>query len=421
MDIDALLLNFLFILLPIFLTYMVFSLKPDLHRHLKTTIITIFSSLSIIMCMNYSIQLVEGFYYDLRVLPFTLTLLYAGHRVGFFVLIITAVYRFSIGGDGFVVTVILFLALFAGTALLVKKFEQSSLKGRLFIPPFIIVLFQLAVVFNYKYIFQHDFHFTFGEWVTIFSINILGMLFVTYIIELLMKITKIQEELVKTEKLKVVSELAASVSHEIKNPLTVTRSIIQLVMNQKDKIPEEKQQYYFEVAIEELERANRMLTDYMTLSKPQVDRIEPIDLSQEVIKTIHLITPLAKMKGIYVKMSVEKSGIIQGDKAKLHQCLLNLMKNGIEAMEEGGTLQVETWSKQSDCNIKIKDNGTGMNEAELKRLGTPYYSTKDGGTGLGMVVVYSLVKIMEGSIDIQSRPSEGTNVVLSFPTIIRTR
>ncbi|MBB5174746.1 sensor histidine kinase [Texcoconibacillus texcoconensis] len=413
MDIDVLLLNILFILLPLFLIYMIFSLLPTMGSTYKRGIITVFSLFSIIMCMQYTIELADGFYFDLRTIPFTITVLYAGYKVGFWVLLGTLLYRFSLGGDGFVVSLILYTAIFIIVAMISRKFYQYSLKVKLLLPIFMMVFFHLIMLFNYTLNLQLDFLLSLSEWVMLASIVILGILFVTLLIEFLIKISRIQEELIQTEKLRVTSELSASISHEVKNPLTVARGFVQLLM--EDKVPVEKQKTYFSMVIQELDRANHILSDYLTFSKPKMEQVEKLNLTTELKKVIELIRPLATMKGIELNVSIEDTGFINGDKVKFHQCMLNVLKNSVEAMEQGGWLEVKTKRHKNKCEITVKDNGIGMTPDEVNRLGTPYYSTKDQGTGLGMMVAFSIIKAMEGTILIHSEYGKGTEMIFTLP------
>lgn len=415
MDIDVLLINFLFILLPLFMIYMVFSLKKNLNIFYKKGIIILFSSFSIIMCMHYTIELAEGLYYDLRVLPFTLMVLYSGYRLGFIVLMVMLTYRFFLGGDGFFVSIILFTVILIVAGALSRRFLESSMKMRLFIPVILITIFQFGLLFNYIFHLKQDFFLSVGEWVTLIFINIVGILFVTYMIELLIKISKIQEELIKVERLKMVSYLAASISHEIKNPLSVTRGFIQLLMQKKT--PVEKHSQYFNKALQEIDRADKILTDYLMFSKPKAERSEPMNLTSELENVVGLIKPLANMSGIELNMLPGDTGFIMGDRVKLHQCLLNLLKNGIESMDKGGVLVIETETEDDHYYIKIRDEGNGMTKEEVNCLGTPYFSKKENGTGLGMMVVFNIVKLMEGSIHIDSEVGKGTEIVLKFPGV----
>lgn len=131
-----------------------------------------------------------------------------------------------------------------------------------------------------------------------------------------------------------------------------------------------------------------------------------------------LITPLANLTNVrthYIKQST--SFFIAGEKQKLNQCLLNILKNCIEAMPKGGDLYFTLVPDHKHIQLYIKDTGVGMDSEQVKRLGSPFYSTKEKGTGLGMMVVFSVVQAMNGKIDIISEKGIGTTFLLTFPLI----
>jgi two-component system, sporulation sensor kinase B len=112
-------------------------------------------------------------------------------------------------------------------------------------------------------------------------------------------------------------------------------------------------------------------------------------------------------------------GFIKGDRQRFRQCFINILKNAVEAMPNGGQLYIETHYSQDYVTICIRDTGIGMTSEQLERLGEPYYSTKGkNGTGLGMMVVYSIVRAMHGFIKVESELDAGTTFYIKFPTII---
>lgn len=216
----------------------------------------------------------------------------------------------------------------------------------------------------------------------------------------------------KMEKLNAVGQLAASISHEVRNPLTVTRGFLQLLI--KSGITE-KQKDYAVMALAELDRAEGIITDYLTFAKPDIERFDILQVDKELGHVISFITPFASMHLVDIQYACIGSPRIYGDSSKFRQCILNLMKNGIEAMPNGGVMDLEVSSDSHRVSVSITDNGLGMEQEQLDRLGTPYYSTKEKGTGLGLMVVYSLVKAMNGSIEVASTKGLGTRFRLEFP------
>lgn len=379
MNFDPLLINLLFILLPMIACYIIFSLMPSLPDWADNLIYAFGGAVSAIMCMHYSIELSDGFYYDLRLIPFILALFYGGVEAGVGMMLITLFYRMYMGGDGFFVTIVLLLVIIMIVAPLLQKFERSSIGWKLLLPIVVSLGAQGALLLNYLFFVNESFTLYWHEWVLLFVINTGTLAFLVYTIESLIKINYMREEVYKAENMKVISDLAASISHEVRNPLTVTRGFLQMLGNRE--ISRDKEKEFLTLAIEELDRANKIISDYLTFSRPKLEHVQVLDVEEEINHTLGLITPMATMNGTEIKTATEKSFTIKGDKEKLQQCFLNVMKNGIEAMPRGGTLTVETVARNQTGLITFTDEGEGMTKEETQRLGTPYFSTKENGTG----------------------------------------
>lgn len=128
-----------------------------------------------------------------------------------------------------------------------------------------------------------------------------------------------------------------------------------------------------------------------------------------------MLIPLAQNRSVEIITDFTEESIVMGDSQKFHQSLVNIMKNGIESMSSGGTLTVGTEATPSNVVITIKDTGSGMTDEQLNRLGEPYYSTKGNqGTGLGILVVFSVIRAMNGNIHVESEVGVGTTFELNF-------
>ncbi|SEO21324.1 HAMP domain-containing sensor histidine kinase [Paenibacillus sp. OV219] len=219
---------------------------------------------------------------------------------------------------------------------------------------------------------------------------------------------RMQEELFNAEKYHMIGQLAASISHEIRNPLTTTRGFLQMMG--KPNINNEALERYRAHAIDGIEHANSIITDYLNYAKPTIEDARPIDVKAEINALIPWISPLSVMSSIEIKIIHEQEAncYIMGEPKKFQQCLLNLLKNAIEAMPGGGVLTITTRVDQSNVYIQIADTGIGMNKLQLKRIGMPFFTTKEKGTGLGLMVVVSLVKVMGGQIVFSSKTGKGT-------------
>ena len=227
---------------------------------------------------------------------------------------------------------------------------------------------------------------------------------------------KLHDEMKKLGELKTVSQMAASISHEVRNPLTVVKGFNQLLRNHD--LTEEQKDLYIQLSLEELNRAESIIADYLTFAKPSLVHLVPLDLNKEIDYIEHVLNPYATMSNIVIQIEREDHKLhIFGESRELRQALINIIKNGIEAMEPEGKLIIHLKKVKENAVIIIKDTGKGMTTEQIGKLGTPYYSTKDKGTGLGTMVSFSIIKAMKGKIEVDSEVGKGTSFSISIPLL----
>ena len=273
-----------------------------------------------------------------------------------------------------------------------------------------------SLILSYK-VFSIDLKLSF--WLQYIGIHIIGMLMLTVLWEVIQTNFQVLQKLIKTEKLQTVSHLAASISHEVRNPLTAARGFIQLL---SEDISTHSRKDYADIAIKELDRATEVINDYLTFAKPTLEKEEKINVNEEIQHAVNVITPLATMNGVQVKLSLLEHHLCftKGERKKFQQCLINILKNGIESMENNGELQILQTYTNDIIQIDILDQGKGMTQEQINRLGEPYFTTKEKGTGLGMMVSYSIIRGMNGTIDVTSESEKGTRFTLKLPTFQRS-
>ncbi|CAM4050949.1 ATP-binding protein [Mesobacillus thioparans] len=225
--------------------------------------------------------------------------------------------------------------------------------------------------------------------------------------------TKLQQELQRAEKMNAIGQLAASVAHEIRNPMTVVKGFLQIFLAKKMS---EEEQTYLKLMIDELNRAETIINDYLSLAKPDVGKLEIIEGKELAEQVMDLMSSYAMMsKNISLHTQINEPVKIKGNKSELKQVLINILKNGIEAMDDGGRLCM-TVEKQGEYGVfMIEDTGIGMTAEELSRLGTAFYSLKERGTGMGLMVCYQIVERMKGQIKVTSSKGEGTTFEIMVP------
>ena len=409
-----LLINFLFILFPLFLLQMFYSLK-FVYRidKLKNILFTILFMVSIGLCMLFPFSMGDGLNWDLRRIPFIIGILYGGPKNGVILLTFLLVTRFFIGGDpGFYISVITCSIMAIILSLLSKYYLKMPLGQKIFMSGLLVILYTQIAFFASINLGNEGF--PANMWSEYFVINILAILMATLLIEVIRINSDMLKKLMKAEKLEVVSHLAASISHEVRNPLTTCKGFLQL-SQQEETSPYIKQ--YLATAIQELDRASDIINDYLTFARPAPEKVEQISIYQEVRNVVNILTPLANMNNVQMLVNIEKRdhAYILGDRKKLEQSLINIVKNGIESMGNGGRLEIKIDYQYPLVRVEIRDEGKGMTPHQINRLGEPYFTTKENGTGLGMMVSYSIIKGMGGQINVDSEIGNWTSFSIEFP------
>jgi two-component system sporulation sensor kinase B len=245
-------------------------------------------------------------------------------------------------------------------------------------------------------------------------VHLVTIIIAVSLLEYIEENAALRAQLIQTEKLNVMSELAASVAHEIRNPMTVVRGFVQLLAAPQS---EEKRQLHINLIISELDRALNIISDFLTLAKPEAQKTERLNVTDQLKHVKDLLASYAAMNNVQMVSETAAHDLyIVANRNQFSQCFINLMKNGIEAMPDGGTLTVRTYLNQKGyVVIEIVDTGIGMDPVELSRLGTPFYSTKEKGTGIGMMVCYRHIEQMNGKIDVQSEKGKGTRFIVQIP------
>ncbi|MEH7306322.1 ATP-binding protein [Neobacillus drentensis] len=222
---------------------------------------------------------------------------------------------------------------------------------------------------------------------------------------------KSEEILLQSEKLAIVGELAAGVAHEIRNPLTTIKGFFQLY--QKEHNSDE----YIELLLSEMERIEMITSELLSLGKPQATHLNRMNIRELIENTLDLLAPQGIMNDIQFILSVEESPIfINCEKNQLKQVFLNVIKNAIEAMNKGGMIHIKIRkSENGKCIISFHDQGCGIPEELLPRLGEPFYTLKEKGTGLGLMICHKIIKQHNGSITYQSKVNEGTLIEITLP------
>lgn len=224
---------------------------------------------------------------------------------------------------------------------------------------------------------------------------------------------KTEELLRKSGKLDVVGQLATAIAHEIRNPLATIKGFIQLIQSMKNK----ENQWYIDVISSEIEQIEVITNRFMIVAKPQAVKIQLNNLSMLAEQVITLLQPKAMMNNIQIR-TVLKSEIpyIPCEGNQLKQVFINILENAIEAMSTGGEILVQIDTLDShQVSICFIDQGCGIPRERIPYLGEPFYSIKEKGVGLGLMICYEIVEAHQGKIVIESEMNKGTTVNVILP------
>jgi diguanylate cyclase (GGDEF)-like protein/PAS domain S-box-containing protein len=222
---------------------------------------------------------------------------------------------------------------------------------------------------------------------------------------------KAEELLSKSEKLAVVGELAAGVAHEIRNPMTTIKGFIQLF--QQGIIKQE----FLDIIFSEFNRIEDILKEFINLAKPQDIQLKLANL-KTILKDVEtLLESEANLKNVQIHQECLQQQLpqIMCDVNQLKQVFINLVKNSIEAITNRGFINIQASIEKENVLIKIEDNGIGISEERLKRLGEPFFSNKEKGTGLGLMLCFRIISQHNGTITVKSIENKGTTVEVRLP------
>jgi two-component system sensor histidine kinase PilS (NtrC family) len=218
----------------------------------------------------------------------------------------------------------------------------------------------------------------------------------------------------RQDRLAAVGRVAAGIAHEIRNPLAAMRGAIQVLQSDLNGNSSEAQ--LMGIILNESDRLNKIITDFLTYARPRLAEFELVDVSEAVNETLTLLkhSPELKEKHLLEEVLPDEPMMTRADMAQLKQVFWNLSRNAIQAMPAGGTLRVEMRRRKNGrIQIMFTDTGCGMSPQQVERLFEPFTSTK-GSTGLGLSIVYQIIRDHGGSINVRSLEGQGTTITVEL-------
>jgi len=222
---------------------------------------------------------------------------------------------------------------------------------------------------------------------------------------------RMENEMTRLDRLNLVGKMAAIIGHEIRNPMTTVRGFLQMLKGQPKFVQEAE---VLNLMIEELDRANSIITEFLSLTRNKIVQLEMKNLNSIVSNMFPLLQAHAMEQDKNIEVRLQKVPDSFLDEKEIRQLILNMVRNGLDAMTNGGTLTIRTYSRGDKLVLSIQDQGHGMNMEVMQKLGTPFFTTKANGTGLGMAVCNGIAERHGASISVDTGPS-GTRFDIYFP------
>jgi signal transduction histidine kinase len=226
-------------------------------------------------------------------------------------------------------------------------------------------------------------------------------------------ITKMESMMNDAEKLGILGELAAGIAHEVRNPLTTLKGFLQLMSSDLD----DQKKSFIDLMLAEVDRIEMITDEFMSVARPHA----PINKEENVVslleQVVKLLEPQALLKNVQVLLSTNQDIMpLYCGGNQLKQVFINIMKNAFDAMPSGGKLYIKARLESEIVVIQFIDEGTGMPEEVLAKLGEPFFTQKEGGHGLGIMMCKKIIETHNGKLKIQSKVGEGTIFTIVLPT-----
>lgn len=412
--IKEVLLQLLFALTP-FVLYNIYY--RDKTANYSKQFINITCMICLFMSMTFHSSVQNGIIFDIRYVIMFFGMVFGGMTTGLILLVEFVLYRILLGGQGLFSAMIILVITFNLSVPLSILFRRRSEYRKLitFLAglSFSVIPICVLLVTEHKYVVEH---LTFN----ILAMPVQNSLGIWLLISLFNKAVsdkQLFQKYLQNEKVETIAHVAASLAHEVRNPLTAVMGFLKLIRN--DSISKEKTNYYIDICVEEMKRTEVILSEYLSIAKPSIPTYEQMDLVPQLNSVIEIMTPYANMNNVALEIHNQGQELyISANPNEIKQLLINFIKNAIEAcsyISKGKVIIQMAPESQIYAKITIHDNGVGMSNEQLERLGTIYFSTKSQGTGLGLTFSYQLIRSMNGAVNVRSTLGKGTEFVISLP------
>lgn len=220
-----------------------------------------------------------------------------------------------------------------------------------------------------------------------------------------------EQELSRLERLNLIGQMAAGISHEVRNPLTTVRGFLQML---KEKTDSAQKKEYMEIMISEIDRANGIITDFLSLAKANSDSTKMEDINEIITRIYPMLQADAFNDNKDVLTNLGVVPVLELNESEIRQLILNLVRNGLEETPPGGKVEISTYLETDRVVLAISDEGKGIPEEVQGKIGTPFMTTKETGTGLGLAISVGIARRHQAKFEFNTGQS-GTTFYIKFP------
>lgn len=403
-----------------------FSLMPfvifniyyrDKMQNYDRKFIIITSVICLFLSMTFGAGVINGFFYDSRFVIIFFGLVFGGLQTGFILLFEFILYRLYLGGAGAWPAMITMSIAFPLSIILYKIYQKTQRKSLIILTAGLIIsIIPIATIYirNPVDVTSHLVFHTFAIPVQ----NAIGIWLLIALFQRAVSNKELYIKYAQNEKMEAISHVAASLAHEVRNPLTAVKGFLKLM--RENSMERNKVDGYIDICTEEIQRTESILSEYLSISKPLTEKQVVVDLQLEIFAIIDVMKPYANMHNVQLNIEDRVHTVqILANPDKIKQVLLNFIKNAIEACANVADGEVNLYLEATGSTAKliIKDNGIGMSKEQVNRLGSIYFSTKMKGTGLGLTYSYQVIHELGGSVSVSSTPQAGTQFTISLPVM----
>lgn len=365
---------------------------------------------AMLLTMIFPVRFDGGMQFDLKLIPIFIAFFYLSKTDSLFLVGFMLLLHFLVNADGVLIAAVNYAIILILFFAIEKIYHEGTVRKKIILGLFVYTLItstRLAALINSGN--QDEY-----LYLLVFSlVSFTALTMTIYIIEMTNFQLKMMHELHKAEKFSAISQLAASVAHEIRNPMTTIRGFMQVLQGERNLSSD--QNLFISISLQELDRTQTIIDNFLSLAKPNTGSMAKLNLSALLREIIDFMRSYSHLANTELVEGIQKDLWIKADAQELRQVFLNIIKNGIEAMPGGGSIYIIAKADKSFVKVQIRDEGVGMNKEQLERLGNPYYSTKEKGTGLGMMISYDIIQRMRGRISVESEEGKGTTFTIQLP------